>query len=400
MKNYFFNPEIFVEEKIILDKFFFNKDIKKNYSTIKSKVENKSVLIIGGAGTIGSAYTVEILKFNPSKIYVIDKNENSLTELTRFLRSSGKINKKTYFMTYPIDFASNVFKKIFIHNKGFDIIANFAAHKHVRSEKDAFSIEAMIENNIIGTVKLIDLMKKFKPQNFFSVSTDKASKPVNIMGASKKIMENIILSNKDNFRVSTARFANVAFSNGSLLDGFIFRFKNNQPLSCPSDIKRFFVSKRQSGQICLLSTFMGESGDIFFPKFDFFKDQIFFKDITLRLIDYLGLKAKIFTNEKKALKNNCEFPYYPIFFFNSNTSGEKKYEEFYSTNDTVCLENYSSLGIIKNSYKKTSTKLLLDDFRKLFLKSDVNKQSIINLIKKYVEDFEHIETGNSLDQKM
>tara|TARA_B100001027_G_C15977479_1_gene202614 strand:- start:50 stop:487 length:438 start_codon:yes stop_codon:yes gene_type:complete len=145
---------------------------------------------------------------------------------------------------------------------------------------------------------------------------------------------------------------------------------------------------------------MGESGDIFFPKFDFYKDQILFKDITLKLIDYLGMKAKIFTNEKKALKNNCEFPYYPIFFFNSNTSGEKKYEEFYSTNDTVCLENYSSLGIIKNSYKRTSAKLLLDDFRQLFLKSDVNKQSIIKLIKKYVEDFEHIETGNSLDQKM
>lgn len=400
MKDYFFNPETFVEEKIIFDKFFFNKDIKKNYSKIKLHVENKSVLIIGGAGTIGSAYTEEILKFKPSKVYIVDKNENSLTELTRFLRSSDKINKQTLFMTYPFDFNSNVFKKMFVYNKGFDIIANFAAHKHVRSEKDSFSIEAMIQNNIIGTIKLIELMKKFKPQNFFSVSTDKASKPVNVMGASKKIMENIILSNKKNFRVSTARFANVAFSNGSLLDGFTLRLKNSQPLSCPSDIKRFFVSKRQSGEICLLSTFLGESGDIFFPKFDFFKDQIFFKDITLKLIDYLGLKAKIFTDEKKAIKYDLETPYYPVFFFESNTSGEKKYEEFYSNNDIVSLKDYYSLGVIKNTQINISSKLLMDDFRKLFLKPDIEKQSIIDLIKKYVEDFEHIETGNSLDQKM
>ena len=194
---------------------------------------------------------------------------------------------------------SDTFNKVFISNE-WHIVANFSAHKHVRSEKDKISVEALIKNNVFGAIKLLDLCEAYPPNYFFSVSTDKAANPVNIMGASKSLMEKLILSKKDNFRVSTARFANVAFSNGSLLDGFIYRLEKTQPLSCPEDIKRFFVTPEQSGQICLLATFLGDTGNIYFPKLDFHKDQIFFKDIALDFLKQNGFVPKLVQSEREA----------------------------------------------------------------------------------------------------
>ena len=245
-----------------------NKFIKTSFKKdLKSLgfLKIKKVLIIGGAGTIGSSYIKQILKFKPSKIVVVDINENGLTELTRDLRSSSLLDYNPEYITYPVNLLSDTFDKIFCSDS-WHVVANFSAHKHVRSEKDKISIEALIKNNVFGAIKLLRLCEVNSPKNFFSVSTDKAANPVNIMGASKSLMEKIILSKKNKIRVSTARFANVAFSNGSLLDGFIYRLQKQQPLSCPSDIKRFFVTPEQSGQICLLATFLGESGNIFFPK--------------------------------------------------------------------------------------------------------------------------------------
>ena len=235
-------------------KISFDKDLQLSKSLLNSKINNSNILVIGGAGTIGSSYIKQILKHKPSKITVVDINENGLTELTRDLRSSNLLDYKPEYITYPVNLLSDTFDKIF-NSDTWQVVANFSAHKHVRSEKDKISVEALIKNNVFGAIKLLNLCELNPPKYFFSVSTDKAANPVNIMGASKSLMEKLILSKKNEFRVSTARFANVAFSNGSLLDGFIYRLNKKQPLSCPDDIKRFFVTPEQSGQICLLATF-------------------------------------------------------------------------------------------------------------------------------------------------
>ena len=222
------------------------------------------------------------------------------------------------------------------------------------------------------------------------------------MGASKSLMEKLILSKKEKFRVSTARFANVAFSNGSLLDGFIYRLNKKQPLSCPSDIKRFFVTPEQSGQICLLSTFLGNTGNIFFPKLDFYKDQIYFKEIALDFLKENGFEPELVQSEKEAK----EFDFdknptrYPIFFFKTDTSGEKTYEEFYTEEEDYEIDTYDSLGFINTPNIKISFEGVESDFEGVFNNSSSNKLDIIKIIKKYVPDFMHIETGKHLDQKM
>ena len=280
-------------------KISFKSDIQDNKDFLKSQIFDKVVLIIGGAGTIGSSYIKQILKYKPSKITVVDINENGLTELTRDLRSSFLLDYNPEYITYPVNLLSDTFDKIF-KSDTWQVVANFSAHKHVRSEKDKISVEALIKNNVYGAMKLLNLCEVNPPKYFFSVSTDKAANPVNIMGASKSLMEKLILSKKNNFRVSTARFANVAFSNGSLLDGFIYRLNKKQPLSCPKDIKRFFVTPEQSGQICLLATFLGETGNIFFPKLDFHKDQIYFKEIALEFLKREWFRTHISTIRKRS----------------------------------------------------------------------------------------------------
>ena len=341
------------------------------------------------------------MKYKPSKITVVDINENGLTELTRDLRSSNLLDYNPEYITYPVNLLSDTFDKIF-KSESWQVVANFSAHKHVRSEKDKISVEALIKNNVFGAIKLLNLCEENPPNYFFSVSTDKAANPVNIMGASKSLMEKLILSKKNKFRVSTARFANVAFSNGSLLDGFIYRLNKKQPLSCPSDIKRFFVTPEQSGQICLLATFLGESGNIFFPKLDFHKDQIYFKEIALDFLRENGFEPELVKSEKQAK----EFDFdknpnkYPIYFFNTDTSGEKTYEEFYTDEEDYEINKYYSLGFINTTKIKISFEDVKIDFESLFSDPNSQKSDIIRVIKKYVPDFEHIETGKHLDQKM
>ena len=384
-------------------KSYFEIDLKNNFNVLNKNILNKSVLVIGGAGTIGSSYIKEIIKFKPSKLIVVDFNENGLTELTRELRSTNYLNYNVDFRTYPISLNDKVFDKLFIKESKFDIVANFAAHKHVRSEKDIFSIEALIKNNIGGAIKLLELVNKYGVKHFFSVSTDKAANPVNIMGASKSLMEKTILSYKNNFKVSTARFANVAFSNGSLLDGFINRLNKRQPLSCPNDVKRFFVSPKESGQICLLASIIGDSGDIFFPKFNFETDQIYFKDIAIEFLKFIGLDPEIMNSENDARNyklDNRESKKYPIFFFKTNTSGEKLYEEFYTDDECYSLSKYDSLGVINNFQVEFDVQDLKNKLKLLFKKKEIEKIDLVNLIKLYLPDFNHIETGKNLDQKM
>ena len=390
-----------IKETIIKKHINFDTDLKNFTDNLLSKIGRKNILVIGGAGTIGSSYIKQILKYKPSRITVVDINENGLTELTRDLRSSNLLDYNPEYITYPVNLLSDTFDKIFNSNT-WQVVANFSAHKHVRSEKDKISVEALIKNNVYGAIKLLNLCEGNPPSYFFSVSTDKAANPVNIMGASKSLMEKLILSKKDNFRVSTARFANVAFSNGSLLDGFIYRLNKKQPLSCPSDIKRFFVTPEQSGQICLLATFLGDTGNIFFPKLDFHKHQIYFKEIALDFLKSNDFEPELVQSEKEAKEFDFdETPSkYPIYFFKTDTSGEKTYEEFFTEEEDYEINKYDSLGFIKTPEIKISFEDVESDFENVFKNSNSNKSDIITVIKKYVPDFMHIETGKHLDQKM
>ena len=390
-----------VKDKIIQKNISFESDLERFCGNLSNLIEESNILVIGGAGTIGSSYIKEILKFKPAKITIVDFNENGLTELTRDLRSSNLLDYKPIFITYPVNLLSEIFDKIF-YSERWKVVANFSAHKHVRSEKDKISVEALIKNNVYGAIKLLELCQNNPPQYFFSVSTDKAANPVNIMGASKCLMEKLILSTKKSLRVSTARFANVAFSNGSLLDGFIHRVEKKQPLSCPLDIKRFFVTPEQSGQICLLATFLGESGNIFFPKLKVNKHEIYFKKISLEFLKNNGWDPEVFRNEGDAKLFNFEKNpgKYPIYFFKTDTSGEKKFEEFFTEEEDFDLDTYDSLGVIHTRDVLIDFDEIKSSFDKVFKDVSSEKSDIVNVIKKFVPTFMHIETGRNLDQRM
>jgi FlaA1/EpsC-like NDP-sugar epimerase len=401
-----FNLPLFIANNITLrSESLFLKDIENNNATLQERIDGKSVLVIGGAGTIGSNYIKALLKYKPAKLYVVDTNENGLTELVRDLRSSNGYNIPADFKTYPMNFGDKVFEKMFRYENGFDIVANFAAHKHVRSEKDAFSVEAMIDNNVVKAKTLLDLLLEFPPQHFFCVSTDKAANPVNIMGASKKLMEQVILAYGRHFKVTTARFANVAFSNGSLLQGFIERMSKNQPLSSPADVKRYFVSPEESGQICLLACILGETGDIFFPKLKE-KDMLDFATIARKFLTDLGYTADESSSEMEAKKKAEKFgplsKNYPVYFFQSDTTGEKSFEEFFVESEIKDEKTYNGLGVVKNSELPQFDALqpFFEKLNILLQSNNIEKHHIVQLLNEYVPSFTHAETGKYLDQKM
>ena len=381
----------------------FENDISANIVELNQKINNKTVLVIGGAGTIGSSYIKSLLRFKPKSLVVVDINENGLTELTRDLRSTKNIFIPDDYVTYPMSYADPVFYKMFKFRKGFEIIANFSAHKHVRSEKDKFSIEALINNNVINAKKLLDLLLIYPPKHFFCVSTDKAANPVNIMGGSKKIMEEMIMSYSSKYPVTTARFANVAFSNGSLPAGFLERMSKNQPISAPKDITRYFVSPQESGQICLLACIIGNSGEIYFPKLK--KEQVMtFSEIATKLIEKHNFKIDLCKSEKEAIEKAIDIKngVYPVYFSNSNTSGEKPYEEFYTDQEQVNFKRHSALGIVINHNPKSLLEIndLLNSLTKSFKKTNTTKEDIVLIMKDFLINFEHKETGISLDSKM
>ncbi len=383
----------------------FAADIEANKDQLKEEIEGKSVLVIGGAGTIGSSYIRAVLPFRPSKLVVVDISENGLTELTRDLRSTYGMYVPEEYRTYPLSFADPIFEKIFRAERGFDIVANFSAHKHVRSEKDKYSVEALLENNVLKARKLLDLLTEFPPRHFFCVSTDKAANPVNIMGASKKIMEDMIMAYSDRFKISTARFANVAFSNGSLLAGFIERLMKRQPLSSPSDVKRYFVSPQESGQICMLACILGQNREIFFPKLG--EEQMMtFSSIADRFLHSLGYNVKYCSSEEEARKFAAEMPAdsreFPVYYFTSDTTGEKSFEEFYVEGEQINLNRFKSLGVIEELKSKDIKEIdmFFDKLTRTLRQERVEKTDIVQRIKEFIPNFAHMEKGKNLDQKM
>ena len=374
----------------------FISDIEVNKEKLSNSIANKTVLVIGGAGSIGSSYIKALLPFKPKSLVVVDINENSLTELTRDLRSSKGVYIPDDYTTYPMSYSDRVFYKMFKNKGGFDIVANFSAHKHVRSEKDRYSIEALINNNVINAKVLLDILLEFPPKHFFCVSTDKATNPVSIMGGSKKIMEEMIMSYSEKYPVTTARFANVAFSNGSLLAGFLERIAKGQPISAPNDVTRYFVSPEESGQICLLACIIGKSGEIYFPKLR--REQTMtFSAITTKLLNKCGYEVEACSSDDEAISKSIEVDNkYPVYYSGSNTTGEKTYEEFYTEKEEVDLERHKSLGVVTSLKPKPKSEIedLLVNLETVFSKKTTSKKDIVKIMKDFLVNFEHKETGN------
>lgn len=401
-----FNLDDFISRQVIKRPVsMFQEDIESYRDILTSKIAGKRVLVIGGAGSIGSSFIKTILPFRPSALVVVDTNENALVGLTRDLRSTKGMYMPESYAPYPMDFASDTFRRMFRGYGGFDVAANFSAHKHVRSEKDIYSVEALIQNNVIHARKLLDLLTEYPPEEYFCVSTDKAANPVNIMGASKRIMEDVIFTYSDKFPVKTARFANVAFSNGSLPAGFLARIAKGQPISAPLDVKRYFVSPQESGQICMLACMLGENREIFFPKLEE-AQMMRFDEIATKLLQEHGYEVQECASDEEAIELSVRLlegsKRYPVHYSVSDTTGEKPYEEFYTEDEARDMDRFTSLGVItgKEIPRKEGLDILFERLEKLFVCKDVTKEDVVAVFKEYLPDFEHEETGRSLDSRM
>ena len=414
-----FNLDKFIADSVTFRPIsMFANDIEANKEKLTEEIKGKKVCVIGGAGSIGSSFIKAVLRFEPKSVVVVDLNENGLAELVRDVRSTEGLYVPDEFRCYTLNFADPIFERIFREEKGFDIVANFSAHKHVRSEKDKYSVQALIENNDIKAKKLMDLLTVYPPKHFFCVSTDKAANPVNIMGASKRIMEDLVMAYNTHFKVTTARFANVAFSNGSLPDGWIHRLQKKQPLAAPSDVKRYFVSPEESGQICMLACILGNGGEVFFPKLgedqmltfssicdDFVKAQGFEKD-ECATDSEAKAKANAMTFEpttnSQQLTANSQQPKYPVVYFKSDTTGEKAYEEFYVPGEKVNMDRFAALGVVEQTTRRNMDEVndFFSELEGIFHKEDFTKAEVVESIKRFIPNFEHEEKGKNLDQKM
>lgn len=383
----------------------FAADIEANREILKREIKGKTMCVIGGAGSIGSSFIKAVLRFEPKSVVVVDLNENGLAELVRDVRSTHGLFVPDEFRCYTLNFADPIFERIFREEKGFDIVANFSAHKHVRSEKDRYSVQALIENNDIKAKRLMDLLTVYPPRHFFCVSTDKAANPVNIMGASKRIMEDLVMAYNKYFKVTTARFANVAFSNGSLPDGWIHRMQKKQPLAAPSDVKRYFVSPEESGQICMLACILGHGGEVFFPKLS--EDQMLtFSDICNEFVKAEGFEKKECDSDAEAKQYASEMSYegstYPVVYFKSDTTGEKAFEEFYVPGEKLDMQRFQALGVVEQTARHEITEVnnFFDKLEHLFANPNFTKAEVVEAIKVFIPNFEHEEKGRNLDQKM
>ena len=390
-------------------KELFVTDIKQYENELKSIISHSSFLVIGGAGSIGQAVTKEIFKRNPKKLHVVDISENNMVELVRDMRSNfGYIDGE--FATFALDIGSIEYDAFIKSDGKYDYVLNLSALKHVRSEKDPYTLMRMIETNIFNTDKTIRQSIENGAKKYFCVSTDKASNPVNMMGASKRIMEMFVNRKSEKIDVSMARFANVAFSDGSLLYGFNKRLEKNQPIAAPNDIKRYFVTQQESGELCLMSCIFGENRDIFFPKLSEDLHLITFADIAVKYLKEKGYEPHLCKDEDEARNFFIQYSKFkiqnskqwPCLFTSSDTTGEKDFEEFYTDKEILDMNRFENLGIIKNELVYDENKLIFFEKNVKKLKNSLQweKNQIVTLFYKMIPDFGHKETGKYLDGKM
>ena len=378
-------------------------DLGTNRKRLVERIQGKRFLVIGGAGTIGSAVATEIIKRGPEALHVVDISENNLVEVVRYIRSSTFFDAE--FLTFAIDVGSKEFDALIGHMPPYDYILNLSALKHVRSEKDPYTLNRLIDVNIFNAAKLARIAAEQDATKYFCVSTDKAANPANAMGASKRLMELFLLRESERIDISFARFANVAYSDGSLPHGFTKRFDNGQPISAPKDIRRYFISSEEAGQLCLLSTLLGENLDIFFPKLTETLHEATFKDMAIDFLEGKGFEAFECASEEEARKRCTELiaqKKWPCYFFESDTSGEKAFEEFYTSNEEVVLNKFEGVGIVKLSRNIDLERLdafetSLSDWR---VSGSWDRDALIEILKKAVPEFQHVEKGKNLDQRM
>ncbi|HWV71945.1 MAG TPA: UDP-N-acetylglucosamine 4,6-dehydratase [Pseudosphingobacterium sp.] len=386
------------------DRELFTTDIEKLEKELSEKVSSSRFLIIGGAGSIGQAVTKEIFKRKPQKLHVVDISENNMVELVRDIRSSyGYIDGD--FQTFALDIGSIEYDAFIEADGKYDYVLNLSALKHVRSEKDPFTLMRMIDVNVFNTDKTIQQSIDKGAKKYFCVSTDKAANPVNMMGASKRIMEMYLMRRSKEIDISTARFANVAFSDGSLLHGFNQRIQKRQPIVAPNDIKRYFVIPKESGELCLMSCIFGENRDIFFPKLSENLHLITFADIAVKYLKELGYEPYICQSEDEARELVKTLPQenkWPCLFTESDTTGEKDFEEFFTEKEVLDMERFDNLGVIKNELNVEEDKLVLfsSTIQNLKNSKSWNKDEIVDLFHKMIPNFGHKETGKYLDAKM
>lgn len=386
------------------EKELFQKDIQIHEAELANAVSNSRFLVIGGAGSIGQAVTKEIFKRNPQKLHVVDISENNMVELVRDIRSSfGYINGD--FQTFALDVGSIEYDAFIDADGQYDYVLNLSALKHVRSEKDPFTLMRMIDVNIFNTDKTIQQSIEKGVKKYFCVSTDKAANPVNMMGASKRIMEMFLMRRSKEITISTARFANVAFSDGSLLHGFNQRIQKKQPIVAPNDIKRYFVIPKESGELCLMSCIFGENRDIFFPKLSENLHLITFADIATKFLLDLGYEPYICESEDEARELIKTLPAqgkWPCLFTASDTTGEKDFEEFFTENEVLDMDRFENLGVIKNDLHVEDEKINLftNSINQYKTNKRWSKEDLVDLFFKMIPDFGHKETGKYLDSKM
>ncbi|MDW7973216.1 MAG: polysaccharide biosynthesis protein [Thermodesulfovibrio sp.] len=387
------------------EQYLFDYDLLHYSDVVEREIKNSSFLVIGGAGSIGSATIKEIFKRNPKVLHVIDINENDLAELVRDLRSSyGYIDGE--FKTFVIDVGSDVYHRFITDNfNKYNYVLNFSALKHVRSEKDPYTLMRMVEVNILNVNKTLEYFMSQKIGKYFCVSTDKATNPVNMMGASKRIMELFLYRYSDKINISTARFANVAFSNGSLLYSFLQRIQKKQPIVAPDDIKRYFMAPTESGKLCLLSSLLGKTREIFFPKLNPERHMNTPWDVAVRLLEHLGFEPYVCESEEEARRLAPILPEkgkWACFVSKTDTTGEKGYEEFYAQEDEVDFGRFKDIGITK--IKGIQDESLLDYFiteiTRLRNSKVWSKKDLVYLFEQILPDFKHEEKGKYLDDKM
>lgn len=380
------------------------KDVKRHERFINESIKGARILVVGAAGTIGLATTLELFERDPRALHVVDLSENNLVELVRQIRSSRGYGSGD-FKTFALDITSPEFDAMCEHHGPYDYVFNLAALKHVRSESDPFTLMRMINVNIFGAVRVAKIAQRVGAKKYFCVSTDKATNPVNMMGASKRVMELFIGRESSDVAISMARFANVAFSDGSLLHGFSQRLKARQPLSAPRDVERYFITSQESGNLCLLSGVLGENKDIFFPKLSEKLVLTKFSDIALRFIQQNGYEPYLCESEDEARReaeNIISAGKWPCLFFDSDTTGEKGFEEFFTDSEQVDTLSYRDLGVIKSALDFNSMDLdrFQNEIESMVSSGGWSKDSLVDLFQSVLPNFRHDEKGRYLDQKM
>jgi len=398
-------PEILLTKILGRSSSFMSGDIAKHSKQLVSVINQSKLLIIGAAGSIGQAFVLEALKYEPAGVHIIDISENNLVEVVRQLRSGGHFVPDD-FKTYAIDYTT-VEMEALLKQEEYDYVLNFSALKHVRSERDPYTLMRLLEVNVMGNARLIEALSGSKRlKKVFSVSSDKSVNPANLMGASKAFMERVFISNSDQVPFGSARFANVAFSDGSLLHSFMLRMTRNEPLSAPSDVRRYFITHEEAGQLCLLSCFLGNNNEIYYPKFIPEKDMMSFSEIALEVIKHFGYTALECKTDAEALElakqETFDKKLWPCCFTPSDTSGEKMFEEFHHSGETIDEDRYETIGVVTEPSFQGSepVKQAMEELIDIRTTGEWNKSQIVQIVKSAIPELKHTETHTNLDQKM